>query len=77
MLDPPHKVLDSDLEVSGRLVDLLGVALSSLSQLLCRLQQLVCVGVRVLKEVEEEKRVIMFKEQSDIECSTAVTNGSA
>lgn len=73
MLDPPHKVLNSDLEVSGRLVDLLGVTLSGLSQLLCCLQQLVCVGVCVLKEVEEGKRVITFKKQSDIVCSTAVT----
>lgn len=49
VFDSPDKVLDSDLQVSGCLVDLLGVALSGLSQLLSRLQQLVCVGVCVLK----------------------------
>lgn len=49
VFDPPDKVLDSDFQVSGRLVDLLGVALSGLSQLLSRLQQLVCISVRVLK----------------------------
>lgn len=49
VFDSADEVLDSDLQVSGCLVDLLGVALSGLSQLLSCLQQLVCVSVCVLK----------------------------
>lgn len=49
VLDAADKVLDPDFQVSGCLVDLLGVTFSRLSQLLCRLQQLVGVGVCVLK----------------------------
>ena len=53
LLHPSDKVLDADLQVAGCLVDLLGVTLSRLGQLLGCLQQLVSVGVGVL---EEKKR---------------------
>lgn len=49
VFDSSDKVLDSDLEVPGGLIDLLRVALSGLSQLLSCLQQLVCICVCVLK----------------------------
>lgn len=49
VFDSADKVLDSDFQVSGCLVDFLRVALSSLSQLLSRLQQFVCISVCVLK----------------------------
>lgn len=52
VFDSPDKVLDSDLQVSGCLVDFLWVALSSLSQLLSRLQKFVCISVCVLKGEE-------------------------
>ncbi len=50
VFDSADKVLNSDLQVSGCLVDFLWVALSGLSQLLSCLQQLVCISVCVLKE---------------------------
>lgn len=49
VFDSADKVLDSDFQVSGCLVDLLRVALSGLSQLLGCLQQLVCISVCVLE----------------------------
>lgn len=49
LLDASHKVLDAVLQLVGSLVDLLRVALSGLGQLLRCLQQLVSVGVGVLK----------------------------
>lgn len=48
LLHAANKVLDSVFELVGGLVNLLWVALSRLRQLLGRLQQLVCIGVRVL-----------------------------
>lgn len=55
------EVLYSDLQVSGCLVDLFWVALSGLSQLLGRLQQLVSVGVCVLKEEDETFIIIPIR----------------
>lgn len=55
LLHAAHKVLDPVLQLVGGLVDLLGVALARLGKLLGRLQQLVCIGVRVLRRVEREK----------------------
>lgn len=49
-LDAPHKVLDAVLQLMGGLVDFLWIALARLSQLLCCFQQLVSVGVGVLKK---------------------------
>lgn len=49
LLHAANKVLDPVLELVGGLVDLLWVALSRLGQLLGRLQQLVCIGVRILR----------------------------
>lgn len=49
LLHAADKVLDSVFELVGGLVDLLWVALSRLGQLLGRLQQLVCIGVRILR----------------------------
>lgn len=49
LLHAANKVLDSVFELVGGLVDLLRVALSRLGQLLGRLQQLVCIGVRILQ----------------------------
>lgn len=49
VFDPTDKVLDPDFQVSSCLVDLLGVTLSSLCQLLSCLQQLVRIGICVLK----------------------------
>lgn len=48
LLHAANKVLDPVFELVGGLVDLLWVALSCLGQLLGRLQQLVCIGVRIL-----------------------------
>lgn len=50
LLHAANKVLDPVLQLVGGLVDLLGVALARLGKLLGRLQQLVCIGVRVLRE---------------------------
>lgn len=50
LLHAANKVLDPVLELVGGLVDLLGVALARLGELLGRLQQLVCIGVCVLHE---------------------------
>lgn len=65
------KVLNANFQVSGCLVDLLWVALSSLSQLLRRLQQLVCVSVRVLQEKHTQK-----KKQNTTRCLYAQVNTS-
>lgn len=56
LLNAANKVLDSVFKLMGGLVDLLWVALSCLGQLLSRLQQLVCIGVCVLRE-EKKRRV--------------------
>lgn len=48
LLHAAHEVLDAHLQVPRRLVDLLGVTLPGLGQLLGGLQQLVRVGVGVL-----------------------------
>lgn len=53
LLHTTNKILDSIFKLVGGLVDLLWVALSRLSQLLSRLQQLVCIGVSVLREYKE------------------------
>lgn len=50
LLHAANKVLDPVLQLVGGLVDLLGVALARLGKLLGRLQQLVRIGVRVLRE---------------------------
>lgn len=50
LLHAANKVLDPVLQLVGGLVDLLRVALARLGKLLGRLQQLVCIGVRVLHE---------------------------
>lgn len=50
LLHTANKVLDSVFKLVGGLVDLLWVALSRLGQLLRRLQQLVCIGVRILHQ---------------------------
>lgn len=55
LLHPPDKVLDPDLQVSRCFVDLLRVTFPSLGQLLCRLQELVCVGVGVLVPREDKQ----------------------
>lgn len=52
LLHTANKVLDSVFQLVGGLVDLLWVALSRLGQLLSRLQQLVCIGVSVLRRRE-------------------------
>lgn len=61
VFDSPDKVLDPDLQVSGCLVDFLRVALSSLSQLLSRLQQFVRIGVCVLRGEERPFVVIVIR----------------
>lgn len=53
LLYPPHKVLDAVLQLVGGLVDLLRVTLARLSQLLRRLQKLICVGVCVLSHAHK------------------------
>lgn len=59
LLHTTNKVLDSVFELVGSLVDLLWVALSRLGQLLGRLQELVGIGVRVLRQ-RRETREDMF-----------------
>lgn len=54
LLHAANKVLDSVFELVGGLVNLLWVTLSRLCQLLGRLQQLVCIGVRVLHREQGE-----------------------
>ena len=49
LLHAANKVLDSVFKLVGGLVDLLWVALSRLGQLLGRLQQLVRIGVGILR----------------------------
>lgn len=49
LLHAANKVLDSVFELVGGLVDLFWVALSRLGQLLGRLEQLVRIGVSVLR----------------------------
>lgn len=56
VLHSADKVLNANFQVSGCLVDLLWVTLPSLSQLLRRLQQLVCVGVCVLQEKHTRRK---------------------
>lgn len=48
LLHAPHEVLDAVLQLMGRLIDLLRVTLARLSQLLCRLQEFISIGVCVL-----------------------------
>lgn len=64
LLHAAHKVLDSVLELVGGLVDLLWVTLSRLGQLFCCLQQLVCIGVRILEAKDGGERWINPGRQS-------------
>lgn len=57
LLHAANKVLDSVFELVGGLVDLFWVALPRLGQLLGRLEQLVCIGVSVLRGDKKEGRV--------------------
>lgn len=56
LLHAANKVLDPVFELVGGLVDLLGVALACLGELLGRLQQLVCIGVCVLHRERRGER---------------------
>lgn len=60
LLHAPDKVLDSVFELVGGLVDLLRVALSRLGQLLGRLQELIRIGVSVLRRDGDKDREVGF-----------------
>lgn len=48
LLHPPDKVLNPNFQMPGCFIDLFRVTFPSLSQLLCSLQELVCIGVCIL-----------------------------
>lgn len=75
VLHSPNKVLDPHLQVSGGLVDFLWVTFSCLCQLLSRLQQLVCIGVCVLKDGERTTvtiNIIIIRYKTIFICNTAM-----
>lgn len=48
LFHPPDKVLNPNFQMPGCFIDLFRVTFPSLSQLLCSLQELVCIGVCIL-----------------------------
>lgn len=53
LFNASYEILDAVFQLVCGLVDLLRVTLASLSQLLCRLQEFVCIRVSVLKNTQQ------------------------